>query len=293
MASAPTQPQKAGSTTIAQAVIETQGIRLPKLGLGTYRMQGDLCRQAVESALALGYRHIDTAEMYGNEEAVGAAVAGTGIARQDVHVTTKVWNDNLAPDAIRRSFDASLRKLRLDYVDLYLVHWPAPKMDLPAIFATLARLQEQKLVRAIGVCNFNVALLRQVIEEIGAPIACNQIEYHVLLDQTAVRNYLEPKNIPVTAYCPLAQGRLAEHPQLAEIARKHGAAPAQVALKWLLDQEGVAAIPKAQRRESQQANLDAWKLTLDDADRRVIAALPKTQRLVNPGFAPAWDKPAA
>lgn len=293
MASAPTQPQKAGSTTIAQAVIETQGIRLPKLGLGTYRMQGDLCRQAVESALALGYRHIDTAEMYGNEEAVGAAVAGAGIARQDVHVTTKVWNDNLAPDAIRRSFDASLRKLRLDYVDLYLVHWPAPKMDLPAIFATLARLQEQKLVRAIGVCNFNVALLRQVIEEIGAPIACNQIEYHVLLDQSAVRNYLRLKNIPITAYCPLAQGRLAEHPQLAEIARKHGAAPAQVALKWLLDQEGVAAIPKAQRRESQQANLDAWKLTLDDADRRVIAALPKTQRLVNPGFAPAWDKPAA
>jgi 2,5-diketo-D-gluconate reductase B len=166
-------------------------------------------------------------------------------------------------------------------------------LDLPANFATLARLQEQKLVRANGVCNFNVALLRQVIEEIGAPIACNQIEYHVLLDQTAVRNYLEPKNIPVTAYCPLAQGRLAEHPQLAEIARKHGAAPAQVALKWLLDQEGVAAIPKAQRRESQQANLDAWKLTLDDADRRVIAALPKTQRLVNPGFAPAWDTPAA
>lgn len=292
MVSAPTQPQKAASTTI-NAVIETQGIRLPKLGLGTYRMQGELCRQAVESALALGYRHIDTAEMYGNEDAVGAAIVGAGIARGDLHVTTKVWNDNLAPDAIRRSFDASLKKLRLDYVDLYLVHWPSPKMDLPAIFETLARLKDRKLVRAIGVCNFNVALLRQVIEEIGAPIACNQIEYHVLLDQTAVRNYLRPKNIPITAYCPLAQGRLAEHPQLAEIARKHGAAPAQVALKWLLDQEGVAAIPKAQRRESQQANLDAWKLTLDDADRRVIAGLPKNQRLVNPGFAPAWDKPAA
>lgn len=272
---------------------KTQEISLPKLGLGTFRMQGETCRVAVESALALGYRHIDTAEMYGNEAEVGAAIAAAGIAHKDLHVTTKVWNENLAPDAIRRSFDASLKKLRLDYIDLYLVHWPSPKMNLPQIFETLMRLKAEKRVKAIGVCNFNVALLRQVIEEIGAPIACNQIEYHVLLDQTVMRNYLRPKNIPIVAYCPLAQGKLAEHPQLAAIARKHQATPAQVALKWLLDQEGVIAIPKASRRESQQANLDAWKLTLDDDDRKVIAALPKNQRLVNPGFAPLWDPPAA
>lgn len=271
--------------------IQIQGIELPKLGLGTYRMQGDTCRVGVETALALGYRHIDTAEMYGNEEAVGAAIAASGVPRRELHVTTKVWNENLAPDAIRRSFDASLKKLRLDYVDLYLVHWPSPRMDLPAIFETLGRLKEQKLVRAIGVCNFNVALLRQVIEQIGAPIACNQIEYHVLLEQSAVRDYLRPRGIPVVAYCPLAQGRLAEHPQLAEIAHKHRVTPAQVALKWLLDQEGVAAIPKSSRREGQQANLDAWKINLDDADRQVIAGLPKNQRFVNPGFAPDWDKP--
>ncbi len=231
--------------------------------------------------------------MYGNEDAVGEAIAAAGLARGDLHVTTKVWNENLAPDAIRRSFDASRKKLRLDYIDLYLVHWPSPRMNLPAIFETLARLKEEKLVRAIGVCNFNIALLRQVIEEIGAPIACNQIEYHVLLDQTPVRNYLRPKGVPIIAYCPVAQGRLAEHPQLAAIARKHQATPAQVAVKWLLDQEDVVAIPKAARRESQQANLDAWKVELDDEDRRVIAALPKNERLVNPGFAPAWDKPAA
>jgi len=270
--------------------IETRGISLPKLGLGTYRLQGDACRVAVESALSLGYRHIDTAEMYGNEEAVGAAIAAAGVKRQDLHVTTKVWNENLAPDAIRRSFDTSLKKLKLDFVDLYLVHWPAQNMNLSAIFETFNRLQEEKRVRAIGVCNFNVALLRQAIDEIGAPIACNQIEYHVLLDQSAIRSYLGPKSIPVIAYCPLAQGKLAEHPQLATIARKHGATPGQVALKWLLDQEGVAAIPKSARAENQKANLDAWKLTLDDDDRRVIAGLPKTQRLVNPGFAPAWDK---
>ena len=121
--------------------LQTQGIRLPRLGLGTFRMQGDACRAAVESALALGYRHIDTAEMYGNEDPIGAAIAASGVARKDLHVTTKVWNENLAPDAIRRAFDASLKKLRLDQVDLYLVHWPARNMNLPAMFETLMKLK--------------------------------------------------------------------------------------------------------------------------------------------------------
>ena len=269
--------------------LQTQGISLPKLGLGTYRMQGDTCRQAVESALSLGYRHIDTAEMYGNEEAVGAAIASSAVKRQDLHVTTKVWNENLAPDAIRRSFDASLKKLKLDFVDLYLVHWPARDMNLAAIFQTFARLQAEKRVRAIGVCNFNVALLRQAIEEVGAPIACNQIEYHVMLDQAKVRNYLAAKSIPLVAYCPLAQGRAASDATLAAIGRKHNATAAQVALKWLLDQDGVAAIPKASRAESQKANLGALDVKLDDEDRKAIATLPKDQRFVKPAFAPAWD----
>ncbi|GGC89749.1 aldo/keto reductase [Undibacterium terreum] len=269
--------------------LQTQGISLPRLGLGTFRMQGDDCRAAVESALDLGYRHIDTAAMYGNEDAVGAAIAGSTLARKDIHVTTKVWHDQLAPAAIKASFETSLAKLQLDYVDLLMVHWPAKDMDMSAMFDTLLKLKEQKRIRAIGVSNFNLSLLRSAIEDIGAPIACNQIEYHVLLDQTPVRSYLASKGIPVVAYCPLAQGKLAEHPQLAAIAVKHGATPAQVALKWLLDQDGVAAIPKAQRRASQQANLQALQLQLDEADRRIIASLPKDRRLVNPAFAPAWD----
>lgn len=273
--------------------LQTQGISLPRLGLGTFRMQGDTCRAAVENALSLGYRHVDTAEMYKNEEAVGAAIAASGVARSDLHVTTKVWNENLASDAIRRSFDASLDKLKLDRVDLYLVHWPAREMNLRAIFETLVALRDEGRTRAIGVCNFPVALLRTVIEEIGAPIACNQIEYHVLLDQTPVRSYLAARSIPIIAYCPLAQGTLAEQPELMAIGKKHGASAAQVALKWLLDQDGVAAIPKAQRAESQKGNLDALNLNLDDEDRRAIAALPKNKRLVNPPFAPAWDKPVA
>src|ERR1700727_112239 len=122
--------------------LQTQGISLPRLGLGTYRMQGDACLAAVESALALGYRHIDTAEMYGNEEAIGAAIAASGLARKDLHVTTKVWHDNLAPDAIRKAFDASLTKLKLDHVDLYLVHWPSNSMKPAAVFETLVKLKE-------------------------------------------------------------------------------------------------------------------------------------------------------
>jgi 2,5-diketo-D-gluconate reductase B len=269
--------------------ITTQGIRLPKLGLGTFKMTGDACRAAVESALALGYRHIDTAEMYGNEAPIGEAIAASGVARAELHVTTKVWHDHLTRDGINAAFAASLEKLKLDHVDLYLVHWPAPNMDLAEIFDTMMTLMDEGRVRAIGVCNFPVALLRTAIEDIKAPIACNQIEYHAMLDQSAVLNYLRPKGIPVTAYCPLAQGRMADDPTLAAIGKKHQASAAQVALKWLLDQDDVAAIPKASRRESQQANLDALKIKLDDEDRKAIAAMPKDKRCVDGGFAPKWD----
>src|SRR5476649_994236 len=269
--------------------LQTQGISLPRLGLGTYRMQGDACRAAVESALGLGYRHIDTAEMYGNEDAIGAAIAASKVARKDLHVTTKVWNENLAPDAMRKAFDSSLKKLRLDHIDLYLVHWPAPRMNLPAMFETLLKLKEEGRARAIGVANFNIALLKTVVEEIKAPIACNQVEYNVMLDQTPLRKYMVEKSIPLVAYCPLAQGRAATDKTLMAIGAKHGASAAQVALKWLLDQDGVAAIPKASRAESQKANLGALNVGLDEEDLKAIAGLPKNKRCVNPGFAPAWD----
>jgi 2,5-diketo-D-gluconate reductase B len=283
------KPSPFKSSGAVMEYLKTQGLNMPRLGLGTFRMQGDVCRAAVESALALGYRHIDTAEMYGNEDAIGPAIAASGIARKDLHVTTKVWNENLAPDAMRRAFDTSLKKLGLDQIDLYLVHWPAPNMNLKSMFETLMKLKEEGRTRAIGVANFNIALLKTVIEEIKAPIACNQIEYHILLDQTPIRKYMASKSLPLVAYCPVAQGRAASNETLIAIGKKHDASGAQVALKWLLDQDGVAAIPKASRRESQQSNLDALNIKLDDDDRKKIAALPKDQRFVKPGFSPVWD----
>lgn len=269
--------------------LQTQGISIPRLGLGTFRMPGWDCQPVVESALALGYRHIDTAAMYANEEAVGAAIAASGMARDQLFVTTKVWHDQLAPQAVARAVDASLAKLKLDYVDLYLVHWPSADMDMAATLEAMGALQEAGRVRAIGVCNFNLPMLKTAIDTIGAPIACVQVEYHPFLDQSALLSYLRPRHIPLTAYAPLAQGRAAEDATLLSIGRKHSATAAQVAIAWLLDQPDVIAIPKAQRRESQQANLDALRIRLDDDDRRVIAALPKHLRYVQPAFAPDWN----
>lgn len=270
-------------------MVEARGMRMPKLGLGTWRMSGADCTAAVLGALGRGYRHIDTAQMYGNEDAVGAALAATDVPRGEIHLTTKVWVDNLAPDAMTRALEGSLRQLGVGYVDLYLIHWPGPGMDLPAALGRMVRFQEQGLVRHIGVSNFPVALLRQAVEEVGAPVACNQVEYHVLLGQRRLLEYARAHDVAVTAYCPLAQGRLAEHAVLDGIAAKHGCTPAQVALAWLLAQDGVAAIPKAGRAESQLANLAALEIVLDAADRAAIVGLPKDQRFVNPGFAPAWD----
>ena len=270
--------------------IDAHQMRMPKLGLGTYRLKGEECAAAVDGALKLGYRHLDTAEMYDNEEAVGQGIAASGVARGDIFLTTKVWWQHLAGDDMARAAEASLKRLGTDYVDLYLIHWPAPDMDLADALEKLVRLKEQGMARSIGVANFPSTLLRRAIGEIGAPIACNQFEYHVLLGQQTMVDAARAVGAASVAYCPLAQGRLAQQPVLEEIALKHKVSAAQVALKWLLDQDGVAAIPKAGRPESQQANLDALDVPLDEADRAAIAALPKDQRCVNPGFAPAWDK---
>jgi len=264
-------------------------MELPKLGLGTFRMTGSVCQAAVESALALGYRHIDTGQMYGNEDAVGAGIAASGIPRAEIFLTSKVCHALAAPEQARVSLDESLIRLRTDYLDLCLLHWPRAGLDIPGILEMLTRAREAGKTRRIGVANFPLRLLRTAVEDIRAPIVCNQVEYHVLLDQTPILRYLSAHGMTLIAHVPLAQGRLAEHPTLSEIAARHGASPAQVALKWLLDQDNVAAIPKAGRPTSQQDNLTALDLVLTDEDRAMIGSLPKDQRFVDPPFAPRWD----
>ncbi len=270
-------------------IITTHGLHMPRLGLGTFRMTGAVCQAAVESALSLGYRHLDTAQMYGNQDAVGAGLTASGVPRADVHLTSKGHHSIQSPAEFRAAFEESLRLLQTDYLDLYMLHWPRPGTDLPAALETLMALQQSGRVRHIGVANCTVAHLRQALEEVRAPIVCNQIEYHVLIDQTPVLTYMRAHDLPVIAHVPLAQGQLAGHPALTAIGRRHGASAAQVALAWLLDQSDVAIIPKAARRESQLANMEATRLRLDDVDRAEIAALPKTLRCVNPPFAPVWD----
>jgi len=272
-----------------QTINTPLGLKLPKLGLGTWPMLGDECTRAVLQALALGYRHIDTAAAYNNEAAVGQALTDSSTPRDQIHLTTKVWWDQLQPKAMRASLEASLKALQTDYVDLFMIHWPGKDWDLARSIETLVALRDEGKALNIGVANFPLPLLRRAVEEIGAPISAIQVEYHVLLGQQHLLDYARQHDIALIAYTPLGRGKAAEQPEICQIAAKHGVLPSQVALQWLLAQDHVAAIPKASSEANQRANLEACDIQLDDADRALIAALPKNQRVVNPDFAPQWD----
>lgn len=271
--------------------IGTHGLHMPQLGLGTFRMEGCACQGAIEGAIGLGYSHIDTATKYGNEAAVGDGVASSGIARGDLHITTKLRPEDLTVHAARRALETSLTKLRTDYVDLYLIHWPTPAMDLPAVLALMIEFKAEGLVRAIGVANFTMPLLRRAVEEVGAPIAVNQIEYHVLLSQARILAYARGHGITVTAYSPLGVGQLVGNPTLDAIGRRHGVDGTRVALKWLVDQPGVAAVPKAQTHAHQASNLAAMELVLTNQDRLELDDMANGTRVVDPPHSPVWDLP--
>jgi 2,5-diketo-D-gluconate reductase B len=253
-------------------------------------MLGEECTDAVVQALELGYRHVDTATGYNNEAAVGKALEQSATPREQIHVTSKVWWDKLQPADMRQSFEQTLASLRSDYVDLFLIHWPGKDWDLARTIETLVSFKEDGRARNIGVANFPLPLLRKVVEELGAPLAAIQVEYHVSLNQSALLAYAQQHDMALTAYSPILRNKVSDIPALQQIAAKHGVLPTQVALKWLLDQPNVAAIPKAASKANQQSNLDSLNVQLDDEDRALIAALPKDQRLVNPDFAPKWDE---
>lgn len=272
-----------------QRLTTRTGLDLPAIGLGTWPMTGSECTQAVRQALDVGYRHIDTATAYENEAAVGQALRDSAVPREQIHLTTKVWWDRLAPQAMRQSLEDSLRALGTEQVDLFHIHWPGTDWDLARSIDTLIALRDEGKARHIGVANFPLGLLRQVVENLGAPLSAIQVEYHVLLNQQPLLDFARSHDLLLTAYTPLARGQAATQPVIQAIARKHGVLPSQVALKWLLDQDGVAAIPKASSRENQLANLAALTVQLDDEDRAAIAGLPKDQRVVSPPFAPDWN----
>ena len=270
-------------------ILTTPRMTIPALGLGTWPMRGAECEAAVESALGLGYRHIDTAEMYGNEEAVGAALNASAVPRGEIFLTTKIWQDKPDGARFRAAFAQSLERLRQPYVDLLLIHWPSPELNLPSVLTALALIHAEGLARAVGVSNFPSALLKQALALDIAPIACLQVEQHAMLSQQKLLDITQPAGIVLTSYTPLGKGEVLKHPVLMDIAARHDATPAQVALAWLLAKPLVAAVPKAASAARQAENLGAAAITLSTQELAAIAALPKDRRFVNPAFAPEWD----
>jgi diketogulonate reductase-like aldo/keto reductase len=249
------------------------GGRMPVLGMGTWQLRGRDCSRAVARALAIGYRHLDTAEMYSNEEAVGEAIAASGVARADLFVTTKIWTSHFRAPEARRAAEASLRNLRLDHVDLLLMHWPNEAVPLGETLGEMAKLLAEGKTRAVGVSNFPPELLAKAIAASPAPIACDQVRFHAGRAQPALLDFARPKGVAVVAYSPLGQGGLATDRTLAAIGEKHGKSAAQVALRWLIEQEGVAAIPKATSERNLRANFEIFDFALDAADRAAIDAM--------------------
>lgn len=267
--------------------------KIPALGYGTWKLSGADCARGVEAAIAHGYRHIDTAQIYENEAEVGKAIAQSGIARDNLFLTTKVWIENLRPGALQDSVRVSLDKLRTDHVDLLLIHWPVTdKASFREQMDGLIDVQHGGLTKLIGVSNFTVAQMKDVAEDIGAPIVNNQVEYHPYLSQKPVLDYLMARGMFLTAYSPVARGAVKDDPVLQSIGKKYGKTPAQVTLRWLV-QQGVAAIPKAGSEKHLQENINIFDFSLTNAEMAQIHGLARPDgRMINPGWAPQWDRAA-
>jgi 2,5-diketo-D-gluconate reductase B len=265
---------------------------IPSLGLGTFRLKGQVVIDSVKTGLELGYRLIDTAQIYGNEAEVGQAIAESGVPRDALFITTKIWTENLAGDKLVASLKDSLAKLRTDHVDLTLIHWPSPGGAVPVAesMGALAAAQDQGLTRRIGVSNFNIALLQQAIDAVGAErIATHQIELHPAMQNRRVVAFTASRGIHTTSYMTLGYGKALQEPVIQAIAQERGATPAQVVLAWAM-QHGFAVIPSSTKRVNLESNLAAPALRLSDAEMGRIDALERGERLVNPeGLAPVWD----
>lgn len=254
--------------------IEHKGARVPALGLGTYPMRDEQCYTAVRWALDIGYRHIDTAQSYYNEDAVGRAIADSGIARDEIFLTTKCGFTDASAQNVAAELAASLDMLRTDYVDLWLYHWYRKEVPLAETLGALAEARAAGRARHIGVGNFTIPLMREAVETHGADLFTNQIEAHPLLRQPRVEAEAHRLGMTVTAHSPLARGRAVANPVLAEIGAKYGKSAPQVAIRWQLDKAQTLLVPKSTRREGIAANFDVFDFALDEADRAAIEARP-------------------
>lgn len=265
---------------------------IPAFGLGTFRLKDQVVIDSVRTGLELGYRLIDTAQIYGNEAEVGQAIAESGVPRDDIFITTKIWPSNYATDKLVPSLKQSLAKLRTSHVDLTLIHWPSPENAVPVgeFMSALADAKSQGLTRKIGISNFNIALMKEAIAAVGAEnIATNQIELSPFLQNHKVVDFAKSQGIHITSYMTLAYGEVLKDPLIAAIAEAYRATRAQVVLAWAM-QLGYAVIPSSTKRENLASNLLAQQLTLRDADMVRIAALDRGERLTSPeGLAPTWD----
>jgi len=270
-------------------VIEAHGARIPTIGLGTMTLKEDVCIKAVQDALRLGYRHLDTAAFYGNEREVGEGLRASGIKREDVFITTKVRQENLGAGDFERSFDTSLENLKLPWVDLFLIHWPNPNIPLSVTIPLLNKVKRDGRAKHIGVANFTTALLAEAHKLSKEPLAANQIEVHPFIDQSKVLAACKGYGMAVTAYCPIARGKVPGNEVLERIGKAHGKTSAQVSLRYLV-QTGVGPIPRTANPEHMKANLDVFDFTLSGAEMAELTKLNATNmRVVNPPHAPKWD----
>lgn len=269
--------------------VEANGAKIPAIGLGTWELSGRTCARVVEQALRLGYRHIDTAQVYGNEREVGDALRASGVRRDDIFLTTKVWTNHFAPNDLERSVKESLVKLRLPAVDLLLLHWPNSHVPLAETLGALAHAKRMGLTRHIGVSNFTVALIEEAVALSPEPLVCNQVEFHPYLDQARVRAACDAHGLALVAYSPIAKGRIKNDQTLAQIGRTHRKSPAQVCLRWLV-QQNVSAIPRTSRIERLSENIEIFDFELSADEMSQISALAHPKgRLTDFGFAPKWD----
>jgi 2,5-diketo-D-gluconate reductase A len=249
------------------------GRQAPQLGLGVWQIDNQLTPSVVQAALDIGYRSIDTAAIYGNEAGVGEGIARSGVARQDLFVATKLWNDRHGHDISRSAFMESLEKLGLGYVDLYLIHWPVPKNDLYVqAWETLIQLRDEGLARSIGVCNFNINHLQRLLDETGVLPVVNQIELHPRFQQAELRAFHQENEIVTEAWSPLGRDLLWDNATLVRLARKHGRSVAQIMLRWHI-QLGNMVIPKSVSASRLVENFNVFDFSLSDEDMQAIAAL--------------------